>query len=186
MTLPEKPFIVRIRIRDLRKEQSLTQEHLAELLGISRQSVIALESGKYMPSLPLAMQLAEVFRLPLEHIFMSEDEVVTTAPAVCPAINLSLTDEAIILEAAVVGYTQKEIAVEVEERAVLMAGQLDESKQPQQYLAREISAAPFRRQVMLPYAVDPDRSTAQVNDGLLTVTMPLKKETDTKKRLTIT
>jgi putative transcriptional regulator len=47
----------------------LTQAELADLLDVSRQTVISLEKGKYDPSLPLAFRIAAVFRLPIERIF---------------------------------------------------------------------------------------------------------------------
>jgi putative transcriptional regulator len=57
------------RIRILRAEREWTQADLAERLGVSRNSVIAIESGKYDPSLPLAFRIAEVFGLRIEEIF---------------------------------------------------------------------------------------------------------------------
>ena len=63
------------RLRDLRKMQKLSQEELADKLGISRQSIIALEHGKYMPSLPLAVSMCNVFDSAFEDIFEFEREV---------------------------------------------------------------------------------------------------------------
>jgi putative transcriptional regulator len=61
------------RLRVLRAERSWSQADLAERLGVSRQSVNAVETGKYDPSLPLAFKIARVFALPIEAIF-SEDK----------------------------------------------------------------------------------------------------------------
>lgn len=58
-----------IRIRELRQERSLTQEELAAAIGLSRQSIIALEQGRCLPSLPVAFQIAEFFSLPLNSLF---------------------------------------------------------------------------------------------------------------------
>jgi putative transcriptional regulator len=57
------------RIRDLRTERSWTQADLAARLDVSRNSVNAIENGKYDPSLPLAFKISEVFGLPIEKIF---------------------------------------------------------------------------------------------------------------------
>ena len=57
------------RLRILRAERSWSQADLAERLGVSRQSVNAVETGKYDPSLPLAFKIARVFALPIEAIF---------------------------------------------------------------------------------------------------------------------
>ncbi|WP_018997710.1 helix-turn-helix transcriptional regulator [Hirschia maritima] len=53
----------------LRAERGLSQAKLAELLDVSRQSVIAIETGKYDPSLPLAFKIARVFETSIEKIF---------------------------------------------------------------------------------------------------------------------
>lgn len=61
------------RLKILRAEQNLTQEELAQKVGVSRQAINAIETGKYDPSLPLALKLAKLFGLPVEQIFMDED-----------------------------------------------------------------------------------------------------------------
>jgi putative transcriptional regulator len=60
------------RIRVLRAEKGWTQADLAKALDVSRNSVNAIENGKYDPSLPLAFRIAEVFRLRIEEIFQKE------------------------------------------------------------------------------------------------------------------
>ena len=59
------------RLRILRAERNWSQQDLAERLEVSRQSVNAIETGKYDPSLPLAFRLAELFGLSIEEIFVS-------------------------------------------------------------------------------------------------------------------
>lgn len=63
------------RLKDLRKKHNLSQEELAEELGISRQSVIALEQGKYLPSLPLVVNMCKFFHSPFEEIFEFQMEI---------------------------------------------------------------------------------------------------------------
>ena len=60
------------RLRVLRAEREWSQNDLAEQLGVSRQSVNAIETGKYDPSLPLAFRISDVFELPIEEIFLRE------------------------------------------------------------------------------------------------------------------
>ena len=60
------------RMRDLRALRGWSQAFLAEQLDVSRQSVNAIETGRYDPSLPLAFRIAKIFALPIEQIF--EDE----------------------------------------------------------------------------------------------------------------
>lgn len=62
------------RIRVLRAERRWSQAELAERLGVSRQTVNAIENGKYDPSLPLAFRIRKVFGLPIEEIFVYEDD----------------------------------------------------------------------------------------------------------------
>jgi putative transcriptional regulator len=61
------------RLKELRAERDWTQEDLATHLGVSRQTVIAIEKGKYAPSLPLAFRIARVFERHLEEIFDPEE-----------------------------------------------------------------------------------------------------------------
>lgn len=62
------------RLEELRKQQGVRQEDLAQALGVSRQTVISLEKGKYNPSLSLAFRLARYFGMPIEAIFDDSDE----------------------------------------------------------------------------------------------------------------
>jgi len=57
------------RLRVLRAEHDLTQADLADRIGVSRQTIVALEAGKYAPSLTLAFKLAKLFAQSVEHIF---------------------------------------------------------------------------------------------------------------------
>lgn len=59
------------RLKILRAERDWSQQDLAEKLDVSRQSVNAIETGKYDPSLPLAFKIAELFETPIESIFTS-------------------------------------------------------------------------------------------------------------------
>lgn len=64
-----KPTRVTNCIRDLRTELGLTQAGLAATLGVSRQTVIAIEQGRYSPSLEMAFQIAQSLRVPLDEVF---------------------------------------------------------------------------------------------------------------------
>lgn len=60
-------------LRELREAQSMTQEDLAALVGVSRQTIISLEKGKYNPSIILAHHLARVFKVHIEDIFIFDE-----------------------------------------------------------------------------------------------------------------
>ena len=63
---------MRSRIRELREAHGWSQGELAERLGVSRQTINALETGKYDPSLPLAFRIARLFGLSIEDVFSPE------------------------------------------------------------------------------------------------------------------
>jgi putative transcriptional regulator len=59
------------RLKVLRAERNWSQQDLAERLGVSRQSINAIETGKYDPSLPLAFRISDLFNLTIEQVFVS-------------------------------------------------------------------------------------------------------------------
>ena len=65
---------MKTRIQELRKKQKVTQEELAEAVGVTRQTVISLESGRYNASLQLAHKIARFFELQIEDIFLFDEE----------------------------------------------------------------------------------------------------------------
>jgi len=62
------------RIRELRKLKKITQEELSKQVGVSRQSIIAIESGKFNPSLELAYNISKTFNSTIEEVFIFEEE----------------------------------------------------------------------------------------------------------------
>ena len=68
-------YKVRNNVRKLRFNQGeMTQEELADKVGVTRQTIIAIEGGKYAPSLELAFKIALVFGVPLQEVFSYEPE----------------------------------------------------------------------------------------------------------------
>lgn len=61
------------RLRELRSAQEWSQGDLAEKLAVSRQTINAIETEKYDPSLPLALKIAKLFKRPVEEIFTLQD-----------------------------------------------------------------------------------------------------------------
>ncbi len=62
------------RLRELREAKGLTQEELAKALGVTRQTIIAIEKGKYDPSLRLAFKIARFFGVKIEDVFLYEGD----------------------------------------------------------------------------------------------------------------
>ena len=61
-------------IKELREKGGYTQDELALAVGVSRQTIISLEKGKYNPSIQLAFKLSRIFNMPIENIFIYEEE----------------------------------------------------------------------------------------------------------------
>jgi putative transcriptional regulator len=68
-------YIMRNRVREQRTQRGLSQAELGAALGVSRQTVISIENGRYLPSLPLAFRIARFFDVPVDKMFDPEDEV---------------------------------------------------------------------------------------------------------------
>jgi putative transcriptional regulator len=64
-----KKEFVENNVNNLRKNLSITQEHLAESVGVTRQTIIAIEKGNYTPSVTLAIKIAEFFNKSVEEVF---------------------------------------------------------------------------------------------------------------------
>ncbi|CAM3812110.1 helix-turn-helix transcriptional regulator [Mesobacillus thioparans] len=64
------------RVKELRAKHHYTQNDLALAVDVTRQTIVALEKGSYIPSLLLAMKIARTFKLPIEEIFFIEGEEV--------------------------------------------------------------------------------------------------------------
>jgi putative transcriptional regulator len=172
---------ITIRIRDLRRERSLTQEELADALGISRQSVNAMESGRTLPSLPVAMQMAQFFAVPLSNIFVVESAQTALVPWSAvgpaaamlqhPAANVWQDAHAVYVELRVPGFRLEELAVEVTDRLLIVRGQ---PHQPElrSWDHREFITAPFERRVELSADVLSDHTEAGLRAGILAIRLP--------------
>jgi len=67
-------MILRTRIKELRARHNLTQDELAEIIGVSRQTMLYLEKGKYNPSLLLAYKVAKALKSSINEVFIIEDD----------------------------------------------------------------------------------------------------------------
>ena len=65
---------MKTRIAELRKEKKLSQADFAEIVGVTRQTITSIETGKYTASLPLAYKIAKYFGLKIEDVFIFEEE----------------------------------------------------------------------------------------------------------------
>ncbi|MBR5310261.1 MAG: helix-turn-helix transcriptional regulator [Oscillospiraceae bacterium] len=63
------------RIEEIRKERGIRQEDFAKLMGVSRQTISSLETGKYNPSIFLAHKIAKYFEMSIEEVFIFDEEI---------------------------------------------------------------------------------------------------------------
>ena len=62
------------RIEEIRKERGIRQDEFAKILGVSRQTISSLENGRYNPSIQLAFKIARYFDMPIEEVFIYEED----------------------------------------------------------------------------------------------------------------
>lgn len=72
-TLHMAAKIVKNRVRELRSTSGLTQEQLAELVGVARQSIISIEKGHFLPTIETALRLSAALQVPVERLFWIEE-----------------------------------------------------------------------------------------------------------------
>lgn len=233
------------KIRKLRKEQELSQEDLAEALGVSRQSVIALEQNKYMPSLPLAVEMCRFFNSAFEDIFEIEREIdkafgeienninnningtdarigiadesvkrstmndmepyrpfremVTLRDAMdrlfedsvippvkgggMPKIDIKDKKESVEVKAELPGIEEDNVEIEIHDNVMTISGSTSEKKEEDQkdYYYRESHSGSFARSFTLPSEVVADKAEAEIENGVLLVTVPKIKAKTPKK-----
>ena len=74
-SLPRVNCVI-VRLREVRARYGVSQEELARSIGVTRQTIIAIEKGRYLPSLPLALKIARFFGLRVEDVFQLDDKCV--------------------------------------------------------------------------------------------------------------
>lgn len=71
--LKKEVLCLKNRLLEYRKKHGYSQDKLAEMLNVSRQTIISIEKGKYNPSLPLAISIAKIFKTHVESIFLHDE-----------------------------------------------------------------------------------------------------------------
>ena len=190
------------RFKNLREEKNLTQEELADQLGISRQSIISVEKGKCLPSLPLALRIAEVFQKNLEDLLNEkggedkmprfitswspfrdidrffEDDEPLGVPRMrgwqFPMINVKQSDEEITITADIPGIKEEDLNIEVGDTFVDISGERKEEiqKEDEGYFHQEVRYGSFARRIPLPAEVKTEKAEATVKEGQLRLVIP--------------
>ena len=176
---------IQIRIRDLRRDRRLTQEELADALGISRQSINAMEAGRTLPSLPMALQIAQFFAVPLNNVFLVDilndgsllPVIATELAGLWPTerqgqANLWETDRAYFVEFLVPGLRQEDLLLDVAVSSVTLSATAPRITTDCRVLSREFNAPSFTRSVSLPKEIRVDDVRAHLQGGILRVMLP--------------
>ena len=202
--------------RKMREGKELTQGELAENLGISRQSVNAIEKGKSLPSIDLAINIADFFHKSLDEFFRLEEEIenninnirketnmnelspfrssrrrglvdelmddnflsegfpVIKSSASMPTVDLYETEKDVIAEFHMPGFSENDISIEVDDKAIYVTGERKEESEDKKknYYYKETSYGKFSRAIAFPVDVISDKAEADFNDGILKVIVP--------------
>ncbi len=62
------------RVRDIRMDHGMTQEQLAEIVGVARQSIISIEKGRFIPTIKTALRISAALKFPVERLFWLKDK----------------------------------------------------------------------------------------------------------------
>jgi len=240
MTLNEQEVEIKNRLKEFRQRQEMSQEDLAEELGISRQSIIALEQGKHMPSLPLAINMCRFFDSAFEDVFqmhdeisreidealgdrvgsikiinkpkeagkenkmnelepmrpfremvslrdamdrLFEDSVITPKSIGMPKIDVKDKKNEVVVRAEIPGISEEELDIEVCDGVMTISGEKKEEKEEEKegYYYKESHSGTFQRSFNLPAEVDEDKADADIDKGVLTITLPKIKTKKAKK-----
>lgn len=189
---------IHLRLRQIRRAKNLSQEELAERLGISRQAVIALERGTSLPSLPVLLALMRVLELPFPRLFGeawqpfkkfdSEDDETTDLSfqsGYQPAVRLTVAedDRAVTVWAELPGVDEQDVTVDLGQHHFLILATRKPIAGARHRHIEEIETGPLARIVSLPCPIDPQKATAAFENGVLELVAP-KLVPDAKRRIT--
>ncbi len=197
---------ISLRLKQIRRDRSLSQEDLAQKLGISRQAIIALEQGASLPSLPVIMALLRVLDItfddlcgtewsPFRDINPSEDAASSSLTLYRHSegsqhipLLLQETPNHFALAAELPGVQDEDVTVDVGQQHILIMAikrpHLAPNEQSRQETS-EINFGPLMRIVTLPTPIDASTAQADFVRGVLHLTLP-KLKPETKRRITFT
>lgn len=192
---------INLRLREIRRARNLSQEQLAEQLGISRQAIIALEQGASLPSLPVLLALMRVLDLPFPRLFGDEwqpfkkfSDTVDDSTHLAwqtpreQTVRLLLTenDDALHVKADLPGIREDDITIDLSQQHVLiMATRKHKPIDGVTIHVNEIDSGPVARILSLPCPINTEKANAKFENGVLELTLP-KFLPVTKRRITFT
>lgn len=193
---------INLRLREIRRSRNLSQEELAEKLGVSRQAIIALEQGSSLPSLPVLLALMRVLDLPFPRLFSDKwqpfrqpdfTDSDTTGLSAFRAnegqtIHILLTENisALHLRADLPGIKEEDITIDLSQQHVLIMATRKKLYNDHEIVhIEELTSGPVARIISLPCPIDTNKAEANFEDGVLDLILP-KFLPDSKRRITFT
>ena len=182
-------LLIENRIKEFRKKQHLSQEELADHLGVSRQSIIALEQGRTMPSLPLAVSMCQFFNSAFEEMFDFENEVEESMSQIfnnssgLPKIDIEDHGNMVVIKAELPGISEEDIDIEVMDNVMTISGEKKAETEGENkgYYYKESHTGSFSRSFTLPSEVVADKAIADMKNGVLTISVPKVAPKQAKK-----
>lgn len=202
-------------LKNLREKKKLTQEELARSLGVSRQSIISLEQGRCLPSLPLAISFADLFEMSFEQIFCEEvsvfhrevkkiidqdyeaiekiDTIFDENTAKNKIVGYPITDlidneKNIEVFVELPGVEEGDIVLEIVKDAINLSFERNSvfEKSAGNYIFQEIKYGNFSRTIPLPSMINEAKVKANLKSGVLRIILPkIKKITPKIVRIKI-
>lgn len=195
---------INLRLRQLRRQKNMSQEELAQKLGVSRQAIIAIEQGNSLPSLPVIIAILRVLDIPFDSLLnpswnpfrpyspVTEDEptsdlTVFDTNQVNTRIPIQITEDSntIYVLAELAGVHEEDLTVDMSPQHVLI---MANKKKPDfaagcMSHAQEIYYGQLMRIISLPSPIDTQAAQAEFRRGILRLSLP-KFLPDTKRRIT--
>lgn len=182
---------LRLLLRDLRQAQALSQDELARQLGISRQSIISLEQGAYMPSFPLLINIIHFFNCDLEELVEGLNQSVQQLPetndgganqtiqrqspgSLAGAINIQETGTKYELRVVVPGFKEGDLNLEFSGDTLNISGNIETASNEiaSALIRQEWENSSFSRSIRFAQPIKDDQVEAKLADGILTIHAP--------------
>lgn len=173
----------RLLLRNLRTANSLSQEELARALQVSRQSIISLERGEYLPSAPVLIALMEFFNCSLPELIEGvniqtpakveqiEQTIERSSPGI-GALNLYEQDTHFTIECQLPSFRPEEVSLDVVENTLMITATKAEPTQITPPVRQEWSTSQIERAIRFESPIESSAIEAKLENGILTVVAP--------------
>ncbi len=195
---------INLRLRELRRRKRLSQEELAHKLGITRQTIIAIEQGSSLPSLPVIVALLRVLDVPFQNLLQNDwspfrDPAQVTAGSNEPFLThyrpndasqtipivIDENDKEIIITAELPGVKEEDITIDLGNTHLLIMAIKKQGHDQEVHTThvQDITFGPILRIISLPCPIETSQAEATFYNGTIGLTLP-KQQVQIKRRIT--